>query len=284
MKKLLALLLALLTVAAFTACSNDGEGGEDTNDAYKKDDTVITEITDDNGDTFHFVNKDSETVTITKFESTVDAPHEVKIPAYLDGKRVVGIGKEAFSGISNVSKVIFPTEEELVAGDKNFLMKAHTFEIEPYAFRNCDGLIELAFPAYVSFVGESAFYGCLKLAKVTFAEESILSELQATTFMDCKALKSIVVPGSVKNILKGAFFGCTALETVTLSEGVMNVGAQAFQNCKTLSAVSLPLTTASLGENAFSGSEKLIQITYKGENESVISYIEENFSWIDLGE
>ncbi len=284
MKKLLALLLALLTIAAFTACSDEGENGENNNDAYKKNDTVITEITDDNGDTFHFVNVDSETVTITKFESTVDAPHEVKLPAYLDGKRVVGISEEAFAGISNVSKLVFPTEEELLAGDKDLVIKAHTFEIERYAFRNCDGLVEISLPAYVNYIGESAFYGCLKLAKITFAADGALGEIQPTTFMDCKALKSVTVPGTVQNILKGAFFGCTALETVTLSEGVMHVGAQAFQNCTALGQVDLPVTVTSLGENAFSGSDKLINITYTGENESVISYIEENFAWIDLGE
>ncbi len=284
MKRLLAILLALLTLTSFVACSDPGDNGEDTNDAYKKDDTVITQVTDKTGDTFHFANINTLTVAITKFESTVDAPHEVKIPAYLDGKRVVRINEEAFSGISNVSKLIFPTEAELLAGDKTFTMKAHTFEIERYAFRNCDGLVELNLPAYVNRIGEGAFYGCLKLSAITLADNSNLSEIEPYTFMECTALKSVTIPGSVKNILTAGFFGCSALTTVTLGEGVINVGAKAFQNCKALGKVNLPITVSALGENAFAGSDKLIDIVYEGENESVIEYIEENFAWVDLGE
>ncbi len=285
MKKLLALLLALLAIVAFSACSKDGESGDQNDDQYKKDDTVITEVTDNNGDTFHFVSVDSETVSITKFDSTNDRAHTVTIPAYLDGKAVVNIAEEAFAHISNIETVIFPTVEDYLAGDENFDAAEFNFTITRFAFRNCDGLSTLTLPAYVSEIGEAAFYGCAQLSSVTIADGSKLTAISANAFMNCPKLAAVSLPGSIDLIGKGAFFGAVSLESIAIPEGVLRIEAQAFQNCTALKTVALPTTLSEevvdekttlppIGAYAFAGSEVLTSVTYTGTNEAVLDYID----------
>ena len=273
MKKLLALLLALLTVFAFSACSEDANGG-DENDQYKKDDTVITEVTMKNGDTFHFTNVDSESVIITKFESTEDVAHEVVIPSHLDGKAVVAIGQEAFAGCSNISKITFPTPADFVLAEPDFVIAKYSMTIEPFAFRNCDALTTISIPNYVTEIGESAFYGCISLNEVVLPADSKLETLAHSLFMECEVLSSIVIPASVRTIEQGAFFGCTALKTVDFAEGTTMIVKQAFQNCKSLEEVILPSSLVTIGTQAFSGAENLIKVTYNGTSKEVLAYID----------
>ncbi len=294
MKKLFALLFAALMIVALPACSED-EDKKNDNDKYKQEDVVITKETDKNGDTFHFTNVDSETVSITKFESLNDHPHEVTIPTHLNGKLVVSIAKEAFASISNVGSLKFPTEADYLKADKDFQMDTHTFTIDAYAFRNCNGLVTVHFPSYVTEIGESAFASCLKLTNVTFAANSKLTVLGATAFADCKLINSISIPGSVEMIGIGAFLDCDALATVVVGEGVKHVGKQAFQNCDALQSLTLPttlvttveldeeghvipeLTISAIGAYAFSGG-KLTQVTYAGTNQDVLNFID-NMNW-----
>ncbi len=293
MKKFFALILAVLMIAALAACSDEGNGSEtNNNDKYKQETVVIVKETDKNGDTFYFTNVDSETVAITDFESTNAHPHEVTIPTYLNGKLVVGIAEEAFASISNVSSLKFPTEAEYLAKDKKFQMSTHTFAIAEYAFRNCDGLVTVNFPSYVTEIGESAFAECIKLTTVTFAEGSKLSYLGDAAFVDCKQLTSVAIPGSVETIGIGAFIDCDKLATVAIGEGVKHIGKLAFQGCDALQSLTLPttletkteldedghvisaLTVPAIGAHAFSGGQ-LTEVHYAGDNQAVLDFIDE---------
>ncbi len=275
MKKLLALLLTLLTVFALTACGGEGDPSADgENDKYKKDDTVITEITYKNGDTFHFTNVDSESVIITKFESSNDEAHEVVIPTHLDEKVVVAIGEEAFAGCSNISKITFPTPADFVLAEPEFVFATYSLTIAPFAFRNCDALTTISIPNYVSKIGDSAFYGCISLKEVTFAADSKINALAHSMFMECVALTAIEIPASIQTVNQAAFFGCTALKTVEFSEGTTMIVKQAFQNCKALESVKLPSTLATIGTQVFAGNDSLVSITYEGTSEEVLAYID----------
>lgn len=275
MKKLLALLLALLTVFALAACGGEGDPATDgENDQYKKDDTVITEVTYKNGDTFHFTNVDSESVIITKFESTNDEAHEVVIPTHLDEKVVVAIGEEAFAGCSNISKITFPTAADYILADPEFVWATYELTIAPFAFRNCDALTTIAIPEYVTEIGESAFYGCISLNEVAFSVDSKLAELSHSIFMDCVSLSAITVPPSVRTVGQAAFFGCTALKAVDFYEGTTMIAKQAFQNCTALESIQLPASLVTVGTQILSGADNLVTITYEGESQEVLDYID----------
>ncbi len=275
MKKLLALVLAMLMVFSVTACAIKDNNKENDDDKYKDDTVVVTEETF-GVDTFHFETVDSETVVITSFATTQDKAHDIKIPAYLDGKRVVGIAKEAFRYSSSVLSLTFPTEAEYLEKDAEFTMATHKFTIADYAFRDCVAIKTLNLPAYVTEIGVGAFVGCSSLETLTFAENSQLAEIKDSAFMSCIKLQEVELPASVLTVGSAAFYGCVALESVVISEGTTLVLSQAFQNCTALASIQLPASLVSVGKYAFNGSDALYEggITYAGTSTDVLAYID----------
>ena len=290
MKKLFALLIAVLMIATLAACSD--EGGEIVKGGDGDDEEIVTSYVDaKTGDTFHFESVTSDTVVITDFEAGIDTAHEVKIPAYLANKMVIGIEEEAFATISSVSKIVFPTLDEYryittVTFDENGAPTETTVESEIYdpekfeftiaafAFRNCDALVSIEIPAYVTAIGEGAFYECVSLESVTIASDAKLSTIERVTFAKCNKLTSITIPASIKMVNAAAFFSCDGLQTVSFAEGTVMILEQAFQNCKKLETVALPATLISIGSNAFAGTDALTTVTYAGTSEQVLSYID----------
>ena len=167
------------------------------------------------------------------------------------------------------------TEEDYLAVNARFDMSEHSFVIEDYAIRECVSLQTLNLPAYVTEIGARAFYGCVSLKTVTFAEGSQLASVADGAFMKCHALESINLPGSVKTIGVGAFFECVALESVVINEGTLSIANQAFQNCTVLAEVKLPLSLESIGTYAFHGSKELYKdgFTYNGDAAGVKAYV-----------
>jgi hypothetical protein len=275
MKKLLALLLIALLAISVVSCSNEGNEGENEGDNQYVENTVIVTSVTIGDDTFHFDSVDSETVVITNFSSKVDAAHAVKIPAYLDGKRVVGIAQEAFCYKSSVLSLTFPTQQELAEGDADFDMSAYTFAIADYAFRDCVSLKSLTLPAYVSEIGVGAFFGCTSLETLTFDAGIKIDEIKTAAFMDCVSLTAVDIPASVATIGEAAFYGCSALATVKVNEGTSMILKQAFQNCSALANVELPASVVSIGTYAFHGSDALYigGLTYAGTSTEVNDYI-----------
>ncbi|MBQ8310975.1 MAG: leucine-rich repeat protein [Clostridia bacterium] len=253
MKKLLAILLATLMLAAFTACSNDEDDNPDAFDDYKDNTVVVTEWTNEDGDTFYFDSIDSETVTITGFASKDYQPHVVKIPAYLDGKMVIGIEKGSFANASAISKLLFATEADYQKDHVDFDLADLSFEIGDGAFRECVSITEVVIPSYISSLGEKAFYGCDALKTMSFADGCQLTELAYAVFGECESLESVTIPASVKSVQDAAFVNCKSLKTLTVSEGVESVGLQAFQDCEALESISLPVSLTEIGTYAFSG-------------------------------
>ncbi len=280
MKKLLALLLVLVMALSMFACSK--EQNEETNDDDQyRDNTVIKTSETIGSDTFYFEQEDSETVFITNFASSVDAAHAVKIPAYLDGKRVVGIAQEAFCYKSSVLSITFPTEKELVdgavaVGDEDFAFANYTFKIADYAFRDCVSLKSLTLPAYVTEIGVGAFYGCSSLETLAFEEGIQIDEIKMASFMDCVSLTAVELPATVVTVGEAAFYGCSALASVKVNEGTSMILKQAFQNCTALATVELPASLVSVGTYVFHGSDALYigGLTYAGTSEEVQTYID----------
>lgn len=286
MKKLLAILLAGMMVLSIAACSIKDKSKENDDDKYR-DTTVIVDYLTEGTDTFYFENVDSETVVISDFSTTLDKAHEVKLPAYLmvPGNereqepdkylRVVGVSKEAFLNSSSVSSLVFPTEADYKEHDANFDMSEHSFVIGDYAFRECVALQGLTLPAYVTEIGVGAFYGCIALESISFAEGSRLAQIKDYAFMNCVALQSITFPVAVESIGAAAFFECVALESVVINEGTLTVGAQAFQKCSSLAEVKLPASLESIGKYAFHTCESLYKegLTYAGNAAAINTYI-----------
>ena len=66
-------------------------------------------------------------------------------------------------------------------------------------------------------------------------------------------IKSVVIPGTIKEIPFDCFQGCTGLEKVTLSEGTESIEQMAFYGASSLKEIDLPDTVTDIGSDAFYG-------------------------------
>jgi len=251
MKKLLAIILSALLLTAFVACSDEETENGNGYDDYKDTTVEETQWTDTkNKNTFYFEAVDSESIMITDFSTSESTPHAVVIPATMHGKRVVGIGDEAFANAAEIKTLGLPAA-------KDYGAELPEFTIGKGAFRGCFTMQSITIPSYVVSVGEKAFYGCESAKMLTIEEGGKLSAIADSTFQACTALTSVSVPGNVKTVGKAAFFECTALTSVTLGNGVVELGAQAFQNCTALETLNVPATLETVGKHAFAGCDAI---------------------------
>ena len=250
MKKLLILLLALLTATSLAACSDDGEDpGQDDLQDYVEEDVVIDSYTVGES-VFHFASIDSTTVEITGYEGPT-APHDVTIPSEVptnaDGserKAVTAIADAAFFGISSLRSLVLPEGVTTIG---------------KFAFAECVQLTSVTFPSSLQTIGMGAFHGA-GLTALTLPEECGLTEIGDLAFKDCDSLTEITIPGYIETVGMGAFFGCDGIRSIELEEGVVTVGDKAFMWTYALESLTLPSTFTNESPTtdlAFSGSQLL---------------------------
>ena len=83
------------------------------------------------------------------------------------------------------------------------------------AFRYCQGLTAVTFPASLTTIEAQAFTSCLSLTDVKLPDG--LKTIGDFAFAGCAALTSVLIPKSVTSIGAGAFTGCTALTAIDYS-------------------------------------------------------------------
>ncbi len=172
----------------------------------------------------------------------------------------------------------------------------------------CSSLEEINLPEDLKTIGEMAFaftkinnliipknvteivgicYACTNLENVSFAEESQLKTIGASSFIMCSKLTSIIIPSLVTEIGSGAFYSCTNLKEVVFSSSIEKIeseafyasgietltfgntsslaiiGNEAFQDCPNLTTVVIPETVNSIGESAFAGCSNLINVSFE---------------------
>lgn len=90
----------------------------------------------------------------------------------IDGRKVVKIGKEAFSGNETIEHVRFP---------------AYLEEIWDSAFKECSSLQEAVFPVSMTYIGWSAFQNCTGISDIVFGSAVKMS----FTFIGCDNVEDI---------------------------------------------------------------------------------------------
>jgi len=145
----------------------------------------------------------------------------------------------------------------LVLGCKTSVIPDTVQTIARSAFQWCEELTAIHIPASVKKIDSRAFYGCLCLRNVTFAEDSQLTEIGDDAFSHCPALRTITLPESICSIGKGAFADCINLWSINIPHSVKHIADGTFYNCHTLSKFALPGTVSSIGHYAFCGCHHL---------------------------
>ena len=246
MKKLLAVMLAVLMLLSAVACSGD-TNADDLTAVKPKGESLVTTFVAETG-TYTYDYIDNAHIYITKYEGK-DAKHELVIPATMNDKNVVAIEDGAFANLSNITAVTVPASVE---------------KIGEYAFASCKELKTVKLPAGLTELEKGAFFGCSALTTVTFTEtdNAKLTAIGEGVFSECSALTSINLPASVKEIGKGAFFKCSALTAIALPAGLEKIAQQAFHQCIALTSVAFPATLTSCEAAAFAECTALTQVTF----------------------
>ena len=199
---------------------------------------------------------------------------------YLKAKKVIfkkgitSIGEGAFYNFQKLEEVVLPERLETIKASAFFscyrLKKINVpktlrtiasdvfiaTKIESFSLRRVKKIGNMCFldskikEVYLSKDCRSSslvFWGCEKLKKVTL--EDGIKKISYGMFKET-AIKSITIPGSVKNIGERAFANCKKLQKAIINEGVKKISKDAFSNTA-LEEITIPSTVTKLGKNAF---------------------------------
>ena len=218
------------------------------------------------------VNADGESVTITGVTSQRDfyvLPAEAVIGE--DTYPVTAIGNGAFAGNRLITAYLPDTVTTI--GDNAFdgcvnltsvtqrgssdeaVFPASVTSIGKFAFEGC-GKLNVTFGAAkaLTTIGDNAFYGCISLQQVVFAQDSALGDIGKEAFMESGVSVVNLAGTQVTKIGYSAFEGCASLVELTLPEKIAEININAFYGCTSLSEVFVSGTANNItfiGSHAF---------------------------------
>ena len=118
------------------------------------------------------------------------------------------------------------------------------------AFRNLQELYLVDIAPSVTYIGNTAFYGCSMLQETLTLPNGIES-IGANAFTNCTNTEILILPDSVSTIGAGAFRGCSALYKVVLPAQLQVIPENCFLNCTRLESIEIPATVTTVGSYAF---------------------------------
>ena len=206
------------------------------------------------------------TVEISKFVGFDQA--DTIIPTEIDGKKVVGIGVDAFKqckgiqqliipeGIeyisqgafaecSNLKKVVFPISLKEIGKTEKKTGYVSIFAISG-AFQGT-AISEIDMPNDVTVIGEKSFADCKNLAKIQFPDN--LKIIKGRAFSGCDSLREITLSGEVLRLENGAFSFCKNLSKVKLNEGLKTIENDVFNYDPELTYLVIPKSVINFGKD-----------------------------------
>lgn len=169
--------------------------------------TVVPISAADNTKNFSYNVIDSDSVEIAGYD---DSKTEVIIPESVNGKKVVGIGNEAFMENKTITSVVIPDTVTTI-GDS--------------AFFACQSLSSINMPKQLKTISRCAF-GATNIEE--FVAPDSLLEIGDAAFSDCKNLKSITLSTGLRTIGNTAFFACPKMTQIAIPKNVKEIGLYAF--------------------------------------------------------
>lgn len=207
-------------------------------------------------------------IVFIKANGEVRVPDKMAVP--IDGKKVTLSVKEVVAESTNyqVTKYIFEPgiKKVEIKGKYNSYVKSVIFEGDntqvAFAFHNGNPLEEIRLPANITQFGKTTWHGassfsnCKTLKSVILPEK--LEEIRTSLFEGCSALTTLVIPNTVTKIGKNAFKE-SGLTQITLPESLTTIEASAFYKTK-LETITIPEKVTAIPSGCFSLCENLREV------------------------
>lgn len=251
--------------------SSEEEGTEKEYNGFKYIvENDVARIVDYNGTPEELVVPDSlEGYTVTAIaEGAFSGLNTVK--ELVVGDTVVNIGLNAFKGCGALGAVTLGNSVAVIEQgcfDDCDMLKRIDVDATNGSFASVDGILytrdlstlircpqaygkeEFAVEQGTTLISEGAFRDCVKLTKLTLADNCALS---SASFYQCINLKEIVFATGLIAIPDRCFFGAVLLEKIALPEGIESVGDYSFFGCVAATELALPQTITAISDTAFS--------------------------------
>lgn len=116
----------------------------------------------------------------------------------------------------------------------------------------------LRFDADVDRLGESTFKECRTLKTITLPET--VKTIGKEAFQYCESLTEINLPQTLTEIAWGTFYCCSSLTKINLPETLLSIKEYAFAYCSSLAQIDLPKSLTGIGFAVFEHCSSLNQI------------------------
>lgn len=200
-------------------------------------------------------------------------------------RSVERIGRYAFSGCSNLSKVDISDisswcDIDFSAPDcnpleyakclylngveiKDLVIPNNVKSVKQYVFNRCESLINVIVSDGVTSLGDQAFTQCINLKEIDLPN-SIVS-IGRCSFYNCKSLLNINIP-PITTIEDYTFYHCSNLKNVVIPNSVKHIAYNAFYYCDSLSSVDIGNSVQFIGNYAFYGMKNLTNVMCRSTN------------------
>lgn len=215
-KKIAALLIAILMLFTLTACA---AGESEADDAEGTAGSLSWKY-----------EKDSKTLTISgSGEMPVFATSEevawAEVRASVETVKFIGSAESG--GITVISDYAFYSMSKL----KSIEIPASVTKIGKNAFAFCSSLEGVTVPSNVTEIGYGAFEACIALKAITLPES--VTSLGESAFAQCAALSEVNILAPVE-LKANTFRNCNAITTLVVNQGV-TAADNAFSDTKNIS-------------------------------------------------
>ena len=151
------------------------------------------------------------------------------------------------------------------------------------AFSGCVNLVSVSLPKSVTAIGARAFFNCEKLTSVDISND--VTSIGAYAFKGCLSLKKIKIPDGVSTISAQTFAECTSLSSIEIHEGITSIFTRAFSDCTALkrvyirsSAIAKAITSATSCGYLCNYAETIV---FSPSVSEISSFVESKFTNVD---
>jgi len=125
-----------------------------------------------------------------------------------------------------------------------------------YSNSNNKKLIDLEIPSMLTIFGRTFMVTELKSLEECRNLKSVvlpntIKRIGNNALKNCQKLESVVIPNSVEYIGSRAFYGCLSLKSITMSSSLKSIGNSAFDGCASLMPFALPSSCTDIGTDIF---------------------------------